>query len=590
LMTTASLWAYTLAVGADVPVVRAAIMFTIVFFSYAIYRQGNMLNSLGLCALILLAWRPSDLFNASFHLTFVSVAGIIAIAYPLIDGMRRIGTWTPGATSPFPPVVPDRFRRFCEMLYWRPDKWAIEAKRQMWSAGLFKAPYFSGRIHGAGQSILRTAFEGIVVSLVVQISMLPLLVVYFHRVPTVSVVLNLWVGSFIALESMAVVAGALLAEISEIMAAPFFVMAEALNWLLLALPRLITGHAWSGLRLPAYSGYGRAVYVLYFAALVVLAYGLYRWDPMKKITKAKPYALTSAALSALFLAIVFHPFSSPRPDGRLKIDFLDVGQGDAALVTFPDGRTMLVDGGGRMRFRRSGEDEAEPFEPDIRRIGESVVSEFLWHRGYSHVDYLLATHADTDHIQGLADVARSFSVAGAFVGQIPSGDLDLEELRHGLHRQNVGITVVSAGDMLNFDDVVVEILHPLESDAQAISSDNDSSVVIRIVYGNRSILLTGDIESNAEASLTAAGFDLKADVIKVPHHGSRTSSTAPLVNAVRPAIAVIPVGRRSPFGHPHSEVIQRWRAAGADVRTTGEKGTITISTDGRDLRIETFLP
>ena len=588
---TICLWAYTFAVGADVPAVRAAVMFTVVLFSYVIYRPANMLNSLGLCALILLAWRPLDLFNPSFQLTFVSVASIIAFAYPIIDGMQKIGSWSPTSKTPFPPVVPDWLRRMCETLYWNEEKWHFEEKRQIWSASLFKSPYLPGRVTGSLQKVLRYLTEGILVSLIVQICMLPLLVVYFHRVSLVSIVLNLWVGFFIAIESVAVVIAAIMKNISPMLAAPLFVLAEAGNWLMMLLPRILTGHSWSGFRLPVYDGPGRIVYVLYLASLIFLAFVLHRWDPMRgfKVPKFVPLAAGSALLF-FFLVIIFHPYSTPDADGRLKIDFLDVGQGDAALVTFPNGRTMLVDGGGRMRFRRS-EDEEEPFEPDIRRIGESVVSEFLWERGYSDIDYMVATHADTDHIQGLADVARNFKVNEAFVGRMPANDPDNDELINVLERRGIKTSYVAAGESWNVGKVNIEVLFPPDGVAPAAGlSNNDSSIVLRITYGQRMFLLTGDIESLAELALTSTEVDLSADVVKVPHHGSRTSSTPRFVELVKPKIAVIPVGRRSPFGHPHRDVVGRWLTAGADIRTTGDKGTITISTDGSDLQVSTFRP
>ncbi len=591
LTSTCVLWAYTLAVGADVPVVRAAVMFTIVMLSYVLYRPSNMLNSLGVCALVLLAWRPSDLFNPSFQLTFISVAAIVAVAYPLIDRMHKIGAWSPTVAAPFPPNVPGWLRRSCETLYWNDEKWQYEKKRQIWTASLYKSPYMPGRIKGVLQKFLRYLTEGIVVSMIVQICMLPLLVAYFHRVSLVSIVLNLWVGFFIAIESIAVVIAVLFKSISPLLAAPLLLLAEAVNWVMLSVPRLITGHSWPGFRLPAYSGPGRIVYLLYFAALIGIAYGLYLWDPWRPMKPFKSLLGGSGiALAVLFLLIVFHPFSAPLPDGRLKIDFLDVGQGDAALVTFPNGQTMLVDGGGRMRFPNPNDEETQPFEPDVRRLGESVVSEFLWERGYSEIGYILATHADTDHMQGLADVARNFSVTNAIIGQMPVEDPDYDELRAVLESRRIETSIASAGDIWNVGGVSIEVLFPPAEDGVTGLSNNDSSIVLRITYGQRSFLLTGDIESTAEATLTASGVSLPADVIKVPHHGSRTSSTSQFVASVRPRIAVIPVGRRSPFGHPHPEVVDRWRATGADVRTTGEKGMVTISTDGSDLQISTFIP
>ena len=142
---------------------------------------------------------------------------------------------------------------------------------------------------------------------------------------------------------------------------------------------------------------------------------------------------------------------------------------------------------------------------------------------------------------------------------------------------------------MNFGGASVEVLFPLADLSGKSPSDNNHSVVIRIIYGNRAFLLTGDIESDAENALINGGGVLKADLIKVPHHGSRTSSTPEFVRSVDPDWAVISVGRHSRFGHPHKEVVDRWLASGARTMTTGEVGMISASTDGRDLRIESFI-
>lgn len=593
-LTTTILWGYTLAVGADVPVVRAAIMFTVLLFGYAIYRRGTLLNSLGLCGLILLAWRPSELFDPSFQLTFVSVAAIVAVAYPLIEHLRAIGSWSPSAKTPFPPNVPNWLRRVCETIYWNNAKWSIESKRQIWSANIFKSPYFAGRVGDRIQKTIRYFFEGLLISLIVQICMLPLSVIYFHRVSVASVLLNLWVSVFIAVESFAAVIGALIGHISMLIAMPFFAVAEAMNWLMLSVPRLFAMMDWANFRLPAYSGVGRVVYGIYFVPLILLAIAIVRWNPFD--LKAGSRFLTRrflfpviGSVAVLIAIIVFHPFSVARPDGRLHIDFLDVGQGDAALITFPDGKTLLVDGGGRFDYRKN-DDEAAPFERDTRGIGESVVSEVLWAKGYSRIDAILATHHDADHIQGLADVAKTFRIGTALFAGIPSDDPDLIDLTEILKRRSVPVEIVARGDQLYFGDVTIELVHPPASNDPIAVWDNNHSIVLRITYGSRTFLLTGDIERQAEMEILNGGGTFNADLIKVPHHGSRTSSTVPFVDAVKAKYAIISVGRNSPFGHPHPEVIERWNAAGATVKTTGEKGMISVSTDGKDIEIKTFLP
>jgi len=257
----------------------------------------------------------------------------------------------------------------------------------------------------------------------------------------------------------------------------------------------------------------------------------------------------------------------------LRVDFLDVGQGDSALVTMPDGTTLLVDGGGN------------PNDAG-RKIGETVVSEYLWWRGLSQIDYVLATHADADHIDGLNDVLKNFSVRAALIARRPSDDPEFRKFAQTLTDTGTNSETIQAGDMIRFGDVEVNVLWPPTG---GDSSTNNDSIALRIQFGERSILLTGDIEQAAERSLLASQQQLHADVVKVPHHGSKTSSTEAFVLATKPTLAIISVGRNSRFGHPHKDVVERWHSNGATVLTTGDCGTITVTTDGHDLSLKTFL-
>ncbi|HEY0461078.1 MAG TPA: ComEC/Rec2 family competence protein [Pyrinomonadaceae bacterium] len=616
LIASSLLWAFSIAVGADVPVVRATIMFTVLLFSQVIYRHGNLLNSLGLCALILLVWRPEDLFSQSFQLTFMSVLAIVVFAFPLIENLRAIGEWRPTAAAPFPPNVPEWLKRFCEMLYWNEKSWQIEARRQIWSARIFKSPYLKILEARGWQGVFRYLFEGVLVSMVVQIWLLPLTAFYFHRVSVVSVLLNLWVGIFIALESFAAIIALFFAQFSAVLALPLVKLTEFLNWILLALPAVFAENNWASFRVPVYSGNLKAIYFLYFAPILILTILLYRWRPFdlnsnfkfqmsdsensglfnRGLVFAPKFILrVSAALLAIFvLIIIYHPFSAPRADGRLHVDFLDVGQGDSALVTFPNGETLLVDGGGKPGFKnlyvRRDAEEPEIFEPDTATIGESVVSQFLWEKGYSKIDYILATHADADHIQGLTDIARNFSVRAAFFGRTPETDEDFSRLFKVLQTRKIDIIKLKRGDVLSFEEARVEVLYPEADDSPEAVSDNNHSLVLRIVFDRKKFLLTGDIERETENFLMQNPQLLMADVVKVAHHGSRTSSIQGFVTATKAAYAIISVGKTSQFGHPHKEVVERWQASGAKVLTTGERGTISVSTNGNDLLIERFLP
>ncbi len=591
------LWLYTIAVGLEVPVVRASLMFTILLFSYVIYRNSSLVNSLGACALILLVWRPQDLFGPSFQLTFVSVAAIVVMGFPLIEKLRSIGTWTPTLETPFPPLVPKWLKRLCETIYWREEAWRIEAKRHVWSAKLFKSPY--RRMPGleSVQNIAAFIFEGLLISLIVQLWLLPFLVVYFHRLSILSVFLNLWAGIFIALESFSALIAVGFSLVSDALAFPFIKLTEFFNWLLIAFPGIFVQLDWASFRLPVYTGWPSAIYAVYLVPVLVLGFAVYNWNPFAmpgERAAIHPHLQTVYGFAVLALllgaVIIFHPFSSPRPDGRLHIDFLDVGQGDSALITFPTGETMLVDGGGRLRYKDRDDEDDEGFEPDLPSIGESVVSEFLWEKGYSKIDYVVATHADVDHMQGLNDVARNFTVETVLVGRSPNNDADFAGLADVLQRRSIPTATITRGEVLDFGGATVEVLYPEATNDVDAVSDNDHSVVLRINIGNRSFLLTGDIERQAESEIVASGFPLNADLIKVSHHGSRTSSTQEFIDAVGAKYAVIPVGRSSVFGHPHVEVVERWKASGANVTTTGERGTVSVSTDGKDLEITTFVP
>jgi competence protein ComEC len=292
----------------------------------------------------------------------------------------------------------------------------------------------------------------------------------------------------------------------------------------------------------------------------------------------------------LLLVVVFHPWSASPGDGKLHIDFLDVGQGDAAMVTMPDGSSLLIDAGGRPNFRNQFvNDEGQTFERDTRTVGEAVVSEYLWHRGLDAVDYLLATHADADHISGLNNIALNFRVRAALVGRTPVADAEYSGFVDTMDARAVPVIVVRAGDLLRVGNVTAEVLWPPFNSNQKAGSRNNDSVVLRLQFGERAILLTGDIEAETESALVLRRQNLTADVVKVAHHGSKSSSTESFVRATRARWAIISVVQTSIFGHPHPEVVERWKTSGAEVLTTGNSGTITVTTDGHHLTIETFM-
>jgi competence protein ComEC len=600
LLSTTALWCYALAVGAEVSVIRAALMFSIITFAPVVGRQGASLNSLGAAAIVLLVWRPNDLFDPSFQLTFMSVLAILVFAWPVVDRMSRIGSWRPNLETPYPPSASPWFRSFCELLYWREREWVREAARLNYGFKPFKTPMATVLERYHIQPLLRWAFASLIVTLAVQLTLLPLLIVYFHRVSVSSLVLNIGVSLMMALLAVTSIVGMMVAQLSSALAMPLLNLSEALNWLMVHSVDPFSRFGIASFRLPAYSGGKAAVYVLYYVPVVVLAVLLFQWNPLSRpenLSKSRrSFGIArgaAVALTILLAVSISHPLSATPPDGNLRIDFLDVGQGDSALVTAPDGTTLLVDGGGRPNFfasnRRSEDQEEDLFERDTRGVGESVVSEYLWWRGLDRVDYILATHADADHIAGLNDVARNFEVGAALVVRTPSDDPEFAKFSESLRQRTIPLNVIGAGDVLYLGGIEATVHWPLLTTEASAPSENNQSLVLQLRFGDRAVLMTGDVEKESEASIVGSKLDLRSDVVKVPHHGSRTSSTDGFVAATRPAFAIFSVGRRSIFGHPHPEVVERWKANGAEVLTTGKSGMVTVTTDGRDLRVQSFV-
>jgi competence protein ComEC len=568
-------WSYSIAVGAEASVVRAALMFTFAGLAPIVFRRSTSLNALGAAALVLLVRSPKEIFDPGFQLTFLSVLAIVVIAWPLLVNLAATGSWYPGRATPYPPVCSRSLKTFCELLFWSEQNWRQQLARSSHAYRLFKASPARWLERYQVQRCLRYLFGAVLVSTSVQLVLLPLMILYFHRLSPASLLLNIVVSVLLAVLVAVALAALLIAQVSAALAAPLFKLADAVNWLMV---HSVDPFTRFNFRLPEYSGRVAWLYAAYYLPLIVLVVALSHWRPLalsrERSCRLHRFVLSTAALQLLLIALlILHPLSRARADHELHVDFLDVGQGDSALITMPDGTTLLVDGGGNI------------FDA-TRRIGETVVSEYLWWRGLDQIDYILVTHADADHIDGLNDVLKNFKVRNALIARAPEDDPEFAKFAETLKQTNTPAATLQAGDVIHFGDVELSVLWPPTGGE---TSTNNDSVVLRLKFGERAILLTGDVEKQAERSLVASGQTLRADVVKVPHHGSRSSSTEDFVRATAAQFAIVSVGRNSMFGHPHKEVVQRWQAGGATVLTTGECGTISITTNGTDLLLKRFI-
>ena len=247
---------------------------------------------------------------------------------------------------------------------------------------------------------------------------------------------------------------------------------------------------------------------------------------------------------------------------ELEVHFLDVGQSDCAVVVC-DGESMVIDGG-------------------PRAAAGSVYRYIRDGLGLTHIDYAVSTHPHVDHVYGLSAVLNAAPADLLLTPVLEWDSKAFEYVMKYAGRQGTEIAVPQEGDVLRLGGATVTVLH-CWPEAAARGRTNDMSIVLRVDYGKTSFLFTGDAEDWSEYMMLDSRVNLKADVLKVSHHGSSTASTMEFLRAVQPAYAVISAGKGNSYGHPHAEVLSRLRAVGAKVLRTDESGTIRLYSDGENV-------
>jgi competence protein ComEC len=284
---------------------------------------------------------------------------------------------------------------------------------------------------------------------------------------------------------------------------------------------------------------------------------------------------SGVAVMALFVLLLWQPWPAKVIPGTLELTAIDVGQGDSLLVVFPEGRRIVIDGGGVLQFGRRRR------KPNLD-TGEDVVSPYLWSREIRRIDVLVATHAHEDHSGGIAALMENFRPRELWVGANPAPAL-VERARQ-LHIPTVAM---HASISFDFSGARIEVLSPPAEYAAKTPGNNDS-LAFRIAYGERAFLLTGDMERPMEQRLLDDRRLTHADVLKVGHHGSKTSTTEPFLTAVSPAVAVISAGYGNSFGHPHRDILARLEDHHAAVLRTDLDGLVTVRTDGHGLTLDSM--
>jgi len=514
---------YTVMVGAKPAVIRAGVMAVMLLFAHQLGRKYDWPSALAGAALIILLANPLALYDPGFQLSFAATWGILYIGPPVVRGLeafagRRGLAWHPG---------------------WG---WLVA------------------------------------VPLGAQLATLPLVAYYYNLCSPVGLVANLvavpLVGIIFPLGLLTSVIGALLPHMAWLTGLATGALTDLFLWLVAlfaAIPggsmTVATPHpaliaAWFGLwyafLLPAR---GEGGLRRRLAEKLQGAGGVRRWAPWAVM-----------ALAGLALYFLLPALERPRP---LEVHFIDVGQGDAALIRAPGGEEILVDTGGW-----PGELAGE------RGAGEKVVVPYLKHLGIRRLDVLVLSHGHEDHCGGARAVLASVPVKTVIIPPYsPEGEL--ARLAEFAWERGVRVQQAAAGDRLSLGrGAGLDCLGPVLPLLPGQDEENNNSLVARLTYGERVFLFTGDIEQEGQARLIVSGADLKADVLKVPHHGSRNYVPA-FFERIRPSVAVISVGGANRYGLPDPETVSRLQGMGAYIYRTDRDGAVIITSDGRSLSVRT---
>lgn len=522
---------YALVAGMGTTVLRATLMAIAFLISLLIGKQKDFYNILFGAALIILIIAPESLFEISFQLSFSAVFAILYIVPRLSD-----------LTLPIPSAAP---------------------------------PWL--------QKLIRRIYIFILVSAAATLGTLPIIVFYFNRVSAVTLIANLiavpLLGMLTLIPAMAFILTSLFSTWFAgflISVASFFtgIAVTMINWMA----------SWSCSSFSLVKPNLAEItffYIFSFLLIQVVAPGnkinnqgfLERHPSLVKIA----FLITlTLILSDTAYLVVKNRYSTD-----LKITAIDVGQGASTLIQLPRGVNMLIDGGG---FHDSSFD-----------MGRTVIAPFLYAQRIRKIDIVVLTHPHPDHLQGLIHIVNNFDVREVWCTGVKADD-DLYLLwEKSISERKIKIKHVSFQSLPeNVHGVHIQFLWPLHPPKQndhntSFNETNDSSLVMKITYGTRSFLITGDISSLIETLLIRSGHNLKSDLLFVPHHGSAHSSSVDFIRAVSCRFAIVSAGKNNVFQHPHPDVLDRYHINGVALFRTDQQGAITAQTDGKSLEITSWL-
>ena len=525
LLTIAAVLIYACLIGFRPSVFRASLMAILFLFATVIDRDADLFNLLGFAALVLLLLNPLQVWDVGFQLSFVAVASIVYFVPKMEKPLRRLWENADDSPSQGSISVLTRFRNATV-------KWLILSY---------------------------------LVTLAAQIGTTPLIAYHFFRAYPLGFIVGPFavglVSLIVAVGMASICVGFIWLPLAKLLALLNHAIISIFLWLI-----GIFGQTWGIVKLtPPTFG----LFVLYIAFF----FGITHWRYVYRHWRV-------ASLIGLSVVAIWVWDTAFHEKGRLlEVVTLDVGQGDAAFVRFPDNRTLLIDGG----IQRTYYDDKKQRQVDYD-VGKRVIEPYLDFRGIRRLDMVVLTHPDLDHGGGLGHILRNFEVGRVLgISDMPLNSQTHQQLHAIVKANDIPYAFPYAGTIELTPTATLNLLHPIDAASTNLldQDKNDDSLVMKLTYREVDILFTGDIGKKAEARLIASGQDLRSEILKVPHHGSSTSSSVQFIEAVQPRYAIFSLGQSSQYQFPHSDVVARYQARGCVQLRTDKAAAITLRTDGK---------
>lgn len=513
---------YCLLVGLKPPAMRAGIMGVAFAIAIISERRWDSLNTLAVAALIILLFYPLSIFTPSFQLSFAAVAGILLIVESSLSSSLL---WSSEN----------------DMKSRQTGKFGGMREKSFLSIDLVKRPIVSL----------------IVSSLAATMAITPLIIHIFHSVPIYSLVANLTADFALtlglSLGLISTLVGVAIPKIGQL----FLVTADFCVWLVIKIAVITEKLPCSTIKIP---NLGYLGLFLSFLTTGLTFYYLLRPRRFSPLIIASSWAI-------LIVSFLIGQAIQDSSD-KLRVVFLNVGNGDSAYIKPPGTSGFFIDTGPKTPYFDSG---------------QSIITPFLLWQAVQRLDAIIISHPEADHMGGTLTTMKNFRTDRLFVNPLPDSDKALIQLSSFAESQGVRISNANSSlDRIAIGETWITFLHPAPIPGDfARRKLNNSSVVARVDYRNFSALLTGDLEREGEKELLNSGYNLSVTVFKVPHHGGKTSATSPdLLSVVLPKIAVISAEFPPRGGLPNQDVMGRLKGVGATIFWTGRDGAITVETDG----------